>query len=292
LVDFFISYLVNERRLSPHTVKAYQTDLNQTETFLLTHHSISELKQASTLTLRAWVASLASEGLDHRSINRKIASLRSFFKFLVIKNKIADDPTKNLKSLKTKKTLPVYLEEIDFQNLFSLNPFENNFQGLRDRLILELFYGTGIRLSELIGLKCQSVDLMGKKITVLGKRNKYRIIPLLEVELNLIQDYLLERNKLFGKNNLSFLLTDNGAELYPMFVQRKVKKYLEYVSTITKKSPHIIRHSFATHLLNRGADLNAIKELLGHSSLAATQIYTHNTITELKDIHKRSHPKA
>ena len=292
MVDFFISYLVNERRLSPHTVKAYQTDLNQTETFLLTHHSISELKQASTLTLRAWVASLASEGLDHRSINRKIASLRSFFKFLVIKNKIADDPTKNLKSLKTKKTLPVYLEEIDFQNLFSLNPFENNFQGLRDRLILELFYGTGIRLSELIGLKCQSVDLMGKKITVLGKRNKYRIIPLLEVELNLIQDYLLERNKLFGKNNLSFLLTDNGAELYPMFVQRKVKKYLEYVSTITKKSPHIIRHSFATHLLNRGADLNAIKELLGHSSLAATQIYTHNTITELKDIHKRSHPKA
>jgi integrase/recombinase XerC len=292
LVDFFISYLVNERRLSPHTVKAYQTDLNQTETFLLTHHSISELKQASTLTLRAWVASLASEGLDHRSINRKIASLRSFFKFLVIKNKIADDPTKNLKSLKTKKTLPVYLEEIDFQNLFSLNPFENNFQGLRDRLILELFYGTGIRLSELIGLKCQSVDLMGKKITVLGKRNKYRIIPLLEVELNLIQDYLLERNKLFGKYNLSFLLTDNGAELYPMFVQRKVKKYLEYVSTITKKSPHIIRHSFATHLLNRGADLNAIKELLGHSSLAATQIYTHNTITELKDIHKRSHPKA
>jgi len=292
LVDFFISYLVNERRLSPHTVKAYQTDLNQTETFLLTHHSISELKQASTLTLRAWVASLASEGLDHRSINRKIASLRSFFKFLVIKNKIADDPTKNLKSLKTKKTLPVYLEEIDFQNLFSLNPFENNFQGLRDRLILELFYGTGIRLSELIGLKCQSVDLMRKKITVLGKRNKYRIIPLLEVELNLIQDYLLERNKLFGKNNLSFLLTDNGAELYPMFVQRKVKKYLEYVSTITKKSPHIIRHSFATHLLNRGADLNAIKELLGHSSLAATQIYTHNTITELKDIHKRSHPKA
>jgi integrase/recombinase XerC len=221
-----------------------------------------------------------------------MATVRSFYKWLKLKEKIGQDPSQHLKALKTPKLLPVYVEEKPMENLFERINFGSDFNGFRDKLIFELLYGTGIRLSELISLKSKDVDKVGKKITVLGKRGKYRVIPISDIVLDLIDSYETLRKSNFGTFQSFLLVTDKGSEMYPVFVQRKVKYYLDFVTTISKKSPHIIRHSFATHLLNRGADLNAIKELLGHSSLAATQIYTHNSISELKEIHKKAHPKA
>jgi integrase/recombinase XerC len=185
----------------------------------------------------------------------------------------------------------VYLEEDTMDNLFEFVEFTPDFEGQRDRLLLELFYGTGMRLAELIGLKTKDYDRFGRKITVLGKRNKYRVIPLNQEVIDCIDIYLKLLEEA-GVNNEFLVLTDKYEQLYPVFVQRKIKHYLELVSTISKKSPHVLRHTFATHLLNHGADLNAIKELLGHANLAATQIYTHNTIAELKEVYKKSHPKA
>ncbi|WP_367915944.1 tyrosine-type recombinase/integrase [Leadbetterella sp. DM7] len=283
MVDFFLSYLQNERRLSPHTVSGYRTDLLQLADFL----SGKSPESAHADDLRAWIVSLSESGLENTSINRKIASLRAFYKFLVRRKKISNDPTGLLKSLKTPKRLPVFLEEKNTVNLFEAIEYEPGFTGVRDKLILELLYGTGIRLSELIGIKENDVD--HNRIKVLGKRAKYRIIPLHE---NLVQ--LIEQYRGLKKEHASdyLLVTDKGQALYPVFVQRKVKHYIRQVSTLQKKSPHVLRHTFATHLLNRGADLNAIKELLGHANLSATQIYTHNSISQLKEVFKKAHPKA
>lgn len=283
MVDFFLSYLQNERRLSPHTVSGYRTDLLQLADFL----SGKSPESAHADDLRAWIVSLSESGLENTSINRKIASLRAFYKFLVRRKKISNDPTGLLKSLKTPKRLPVFLEEKNTVNLFEVIEYEPGFTGVRDKLILELLYGTGIRLSELIGIKETDVD--HNRIKVLGKRAKYRIIPLHE---NLVQ--LIEQYRGLKKEHASdyLLVTDKGQALYPVFVQRKVQHYIRQVSTLQKKSPHVLRHTFATHLLNRGADLNAIKELLGHANLSATQIYTHNSISQLKEVFKKAHPKA
>lgn len=283
MVDFFLSYLQNERRLSPHTVSGYRTDLLQLADFL----SGKSPESAHADDLRAWIVSLSESGLENTSINRKIASLRAFYKFLVRRKKISNDPTGLLKSLKTPKRLPVFLEEKNTVNLFEAIEYEPGFTGVRDKLILELLYGTGIRLSELIGIKENDVD--HNRIKVLGKRAKYRIIPLHE---NLVQ--LIEQYRGLKKEHASdyLLVTDKGQALYPVFVQRKVQHYIRQVSTLQKKSPHVLRHTFATHLLNRGADLNAIKELLGHANLSATQIYTHNSISQLKEVFKKAHPKA
>jgi len=283
LVDFFLSYLQNERRLSPHTVSGYRTDLLQLADFL----SGKSPESAHADDLRAWIVSLSESDLENTSINRKIASLRAFYKFLVRRKKISNDPTGLLKSLKTPKRLPVFLEEKNTVNLFEAIEYEPGFTGVRDKLILELLYGTGIRLSELIGIKETDVD--HNRIKVLGKRAKYRIIPLHETLVQLIEQY-----RGLKKEHASdyLLVTDKGQALYPVFVQRKVKHYIRQVSTLQKKSPHVLRHTFATHLLNRGADLNAIKELLGHANLSATQIYTHNSISQLKEVFKKAHPKA
>jgi len=292
LVDFFLSYLRNEKRLSSHTLKAYSTDLLQIENFLNNQDVGLNLINATYKDLRAWIAFLSNSGLENKSINRKMATVRSFYKWLKLKEKINQDPSQHLKALKTPKLLPVYVEEKPLEDLFEYIKFGSDFTGIRDKLIFELLYGTGIRLSELISLKSKDVDKVGKKITVLGKRGKYRVIPISDIVLDLIDSYETLRKLSFGTLQSFLLVTDKGSEMYPVFVQRKVKYYLDFVTTIAKKSPHILRHSFATHLLNRGADLNAIKELLGHSSLAATQIYTHNSISELKEIHKKAHPKA
>lgn len=283
MVDFFLSYLQNERRLSPHTVSGYRTDLLQLADFL----SGKSPESAHADDLRAWIVSLSESDLENTSINRKIASLRAFYKFLVRRKKISNDPTGLLKSLKTPKRLPVFLEEKNTVNLFEAIEYEPGFTGVRDKLILELLYGTGIRLSELIGIKETDVD--HNRIKVLGKRAKYRIIPLHETLVQLIEQY-----RGLKKEHASdyLLVTDKGQALYPVFVQRKVKHYIRQVSTLQKKSPHVLRHTFATHLLNRGADLNAIKELLGHANLSATQIYTHNSISQLKEVFKKAHPKA
>ncbi|HLO43072.1 MAG TPA: tyrosine-type recombinase/integrase [Leadbetterella sp.] len=292
LVDFFLSYLQNEKRLSSHTVLAYKTDLQQFQVFMNSVSPDFEIPASQHKDIRAWVVQLSENEIDNRSINRKIASLRAFYKFLQVKKKIEVNPVALIKSLKTAKRLPVYVEEKPMENLFELVSFTSDFVGLRDKLLIEMLYGTGIRLSELINIKVTDVDVFGKRITVLGKRNKHRVIPLHQTLLDLIQKYLSIKKEQFHSEHDFLLLTDKHEQLYRVFVQRKVKYYLELVTTITKKSPHVLRHSFATHLLNRGADLNAIKELLGHSNLAATQIYTHNSISQLKEVYKKAHPKA
>lgn len=292
LVDFFLSYLQNEKRLSQHTVLAYKIDILQFEVFLKSSNILSEIANAQYADIRAWVVQLSENKIDSRSINRKIASLRAFYKFLQIKKKIEVNPATLVKTLKTAKRLPVYVEEKPMENLFHDIEFSEDFQGVRDKLLLEMLYGTGIRLSELINIKTKDVDIFGRKITVLGKRNKYRIIPLHQTLLDLVSKYSELKKTVFNSDEDFLLLTDKYEQLYRVFVQRKVKEYLEKVTTISKKSPHVLRHSFATHLLNRGADLNAIKELLGHANLAATQIYTHNSISQLKEVYKKAHPKA
>jgi integrase/recombinase XerC len=292
LVDFFLSYLQNEKRLSQHTVLAYKIDLLQFQTFLKSPNSEFDIIQTQYQDIRRWIVQLSENEIDNRSINRKIASLRAFFKFLQIKKKIEVNPLTLVKSLKTAKRLPVYVEEKPMENLFADIEFVEDFEGLRDKLLLEMLYGTGIRLSELINIKVSDVDIFGRKITVLGKRNKHRVIPLHQTLLDLIQKYLKAKRDYFDSEHDYLILTDKHDQLYRVFVQRKVKHYLELVTTISKKSPHVLRHSFATHLLNRGADLNAIKELLGHANLAATQIYTHNSISQLKEVYKKAHPKA
>ena len=292
LVDFFLSYLQNEKRLSPHTVLAYKIDLLQFQSFMSSPDSLYDIQEAQYQDIRLWIVQLSENEIDNRSINRKIASLRAFFKFLQIKKKIEVNPVALVKSLKTAKRLPVYVEETPMGNLFADVEFADDFEGLRDKLLLEMLYGTGIRLSELINIRVSDVDVFGKKITVLGKRSKYRVIPLHQTLLDLIQKYIKLKKINFDSEQDYLLLTDKEEQLYRVFVQRKVKHYLQQVTTISKKSPHVLRHSFATHLLNRGADLNAIKELLGHSNLAATQIYTHNSISQLKEVYKKAHPKA
>lgn len=290
MVDFFLAHIKNERRLSPHTHTAYKADLEQFQQFFSPDLSLL-IQDAQAADIREWVVSLSEQKLDNRSINRKMASLRAFFKYLLKNQKVKSDPTALVKALKTAKKLPVYLEEDAMENLFEFVEFTPDFEGQRDRLLLELFYGTGMRLAELIGLKTKDYDRFGQKITVLGKRNKYRVIPLNQEVIDCIDIYLKLLEEA-GISNEFLVLTDKYEQLYPVFVQRKIKHYLELVSTISKKSPHVLRHTFATHLLNHGADLNAIKELLGHANLAATQIYTHNTIAELKEVYKKSHPKA
>lgn len=290
MVDFFLAHIKNERRLSPHTHTAYKADLEQFQQFLSPDLSLF-IQDAQAADIREWVVSLSEQKLDNRSINRKMASLRAFFKYLLKNQKVKSDPTALVKALKTAKKLPVYLEEDAMNNLFEFVEFTPDFEGQRDRLLLELFYGTGMRLAELIGLKTKDYDRFGRKITVLGKRNKYRVIPLNQEVMDCMDIYLKLLEEA-GISNEFLVLTDKYEQLYPVFVQRKIKHYLELVSTISKKSPHVLRHTFATHLLNHGADLNAIKELLGHANLAATQIYTHNTIAELKEVYKKSHPKA
>ena len=282
----FLDYLQFEKRLSRHTVRAYATDLEQLTLFLQTRESNPE--KADRHMLREWVVNLADQKLHPASINRKIASVKAFYKFLKRKKYIENDPSLLLKSLKKPGTIPEFVDEKGMELLLGEAIFEDSEAGRRDRLIIELLYGTGIRLSELIGLQVEDVDLGGRTLKVLGKRAKERIVPITPVLTRMIQEYIAEQNLSTGP----LLRTDKGAALYPVFVQRLVKKYLGPVTSLERKSPHLLRHTYATHLLNRGADLNAIKELLGHSSLAATQIYTHNAIEELKRTFLQAHPKA
>jgi integrase/recombinase XerC len=286
MVNSFLSYLKNERRLSEHTLLAYQKDLEQFIVYIQSEFSTPEPKMATYREIRAWIASLSNDRLAAASINRKVASLRAFYGFLIKKEIISQSPMLKIKSLKKSHPLPHFVQE-EAMNLLLEN--KDTTDSPRDYLILELLYGTGIRLSELIDLKISDVDLYDGKISVMGKRNKQRIIPLTMLLRKTISEYLRQRT---DSTEPFLFLTDKGDKLYPVFVQRLVKKNLGAVSTIKKKSPHVLRHTFATHMLNKGADLNAIKELLGHASLSATQIYTHNTIDKLKAVHKQAHPKA
>lgn len=289
MVTLFLEHLQFEKRVSEHTLIAYRSDLEQWEQYLLLAYERVDVDQVTGAMLRSWIVSLMEEGLAPTSVNRKIATLRSFYRFLRRKELIDKDPSKNLLSLKSPSKLPVYVEEKALTELFDQVEFPEGFVGMRDRLLLELLYGTGIRLAELTGLQIHQVDQSQRTIRVFGKRAKERIIPITTELVRLIELYLTER----GEAETSILLlTDSHKAVYPVFVQRIVKKYLSAVTTISKKSPHVLRHSYATHLLNRGADLNAIKELLGHANLAATQIYTHNSIEEIKKTFRQAHPKA
>jgi len=290
MIEAFLQSLQFEKRSSAHTIISYKTDLDQFSKYLLLQYEIALPETAQAPMLRSWVVSLMEEGLNPVSINRKIASLRSFYHFLRKKRQISHDPTKQLSALKTRKKLPAFVEEKSMEMLFDVVEFTDDFEGCRDKIILELLYGTGIRLSELVGLEIPDVDIPGKTIRVFGKRAKERMIPISPSLAILLTRYIAQRSP--EEDTKCLILTDKGKAAYPVFIQRTVKKYLSAVTTLSQKSPHVLRHTYATHLLNRGADLNAIKELLGHVNLAATQIYTHNSIEKLKKTHQQAHPKA
>ncbi len=291
MIKSFLRYLQFERRYSQHTITAYAADLEQFSVFL-TQQNIS-IENVSYAHIRLWVINLVEDGINPSSINRKMASLRSFYKFLRKRGKINHDPSQRLQALKTPKRLPEFVQEKDITSLFDNQEFDDDFFGLRDKLILELLYGTGMRRAELLGLDDSSVNLHQGQVKVLGKRNKERVIPVNKAVIELITDYIRKRNDHFSTSKTeSLLVTDKGDPCYPMLIYRTVTKYLGKVVSLEKKSPHVLRHTYATHLLNNGADLNAVKDLLGHSSLAATQIYTHNSLEKLKKVFQQAHPKA
>jgi integrase/recombinase XerC len=284
LVNFFCDHLVIERRLSPHTITSYSTDLEQFTAFI----APAELLQVKALTIRKWLISLSDDSIQNRSINRKLATLRTFYKYLLRTGKIEENPMTSIRMVKTTKKIPQFVRESEMENLVENRKIASNFSEARDELILFLLYGTGIRLAELISLQNNQVNLAAKTIRVIGKRNKERVIPIPGLLIDLIVTY---RN-FCTMEHPNLLLTDKGEPLYPMFVQRLVKKNLGEYSQLEKLSPHVLRHTYATHLLNKGADLNAIKELLGHANLAATQVYTHNSMEKMKAIYLQAHPKA
>lgn len=293
MIESFFKYLTFEKRFSSHTVTSYRNDLNQFKTFLADNFPDVSLDQADISYIRAWIIHLMEQGINPRSVNRKLATLRSFYKFLRNQGVIEVDYVQKLKALKTPKNLPVFVQEEQLTKLLNDFPFPDNFQGSRERLVMELLYATGIRLSELLGLKEQDINRYEGTIKVLGKRNKERIIPFPKNLGLIIETYMKYKIKEFQDNSASHLIvTDKGEPGYPMFIYRIVNKYLNLISAVDKKSPHVLRHSYATHLLDKGADLNAIKALLGHSSLAATQVYTHNSLDKLKEVFNLAHPKA
>jgi integrase/recombinase XerC len=294
MVEAYLNYIQNEKRYSKHTLTSYRNDLTQFSEYLNKVYQLTSISEATYPIVRSWIMELVEHKLDARSVNRKIVCLRSYYKFLLKKGELQKDPTLKIKALKIKKTLPVFIEENNLSALLDNFIFSDNFVGLRDKLVIELLYGTGIRLSELIELKEKDINVFDHTIKVLGKGNKQRIIPVNKTLLHLINIYRDKKNEeKMGMESQQLIVTNDGKKTYPMFIQRMVKKYLSLSGvTLEKKSPHVLRHTFATHLLNKGADLNAIKDLLGHSSLAATQVYTHNSIEKLKSIFDQAHPKS
>ena len=288
----FLNYLEFEKRYSKRTIESYRTDLFQFEKYCSTLAN-SELLSADGKLIRGWIVNLLEENCQNRSVNRKISTLKSFYKFLLRQGYINSNPLLKVESLKTGKQLPVFVTTNQTHQLFTEVEFGSDFHGVRNKLILDLLYATGIRLSELIHLKNKDIDEFNLTIKVLGKRNKERVIPITMEMVRTIKNYWdLMKEVGFNKEIEFLLVTDKGDKLYPKFVYRVVTTALKLVSTQDKKSPHVLRHTFATHMLNNGAEINAIKELLGHSSLAATQVYTHNTFEKLKKIYKQAHPRA
>lgn len=292
-MDLFFKYLQYEKRYSPHTLTSYHTDLGQFAQYLQQVYDIKDAAEADHTIIRSWILTLVQNNIQPRSINRKIACLRSYFRFLLAQQRIVVNPMLRIKAPKASKKLPAFVLEEPFNTLLDSFTFEDNFEGQRERLILEFLYGTGIRLAELLGVEHTDIDHRSKVVRVLGKGNKERIVPLNDSLLNSIVAYEAQKKQYFTDNNsVKLLVTNKARPLYPKFVYRVVKKYISLITTSEHNSPHVLRHSFATHLLNKGADLNAIKDLLGHASLAATQVYTHNSIEKLKSVFEKAHPKA
>jgi integrase/recombinase XerC len=292
MISSFLRFLAYEKRYSQHTLISYENDLTQFSSFLQETYQLSQPEQAGFSQVRAWIVALMEEQLAARSINRKIACLRSFYKFLLSRGHIAADPMLRIRPVKTPKLLPHFVQENELNRLLDNFPFGQDFFGLRDRLILELLYATGMRQAELLSLRESDIELLNSNLRVIGKRNKERLIPFSATTARLLQTYLQEKRKTLPHASDRLLVTDKGAPAYPMFVYRIVKKYLGSFTQTDKQSPHVLRHTFATHLLDKGADLNAVKDLLGHSSLAATQVYTHNSLEKLRAVYEQAHPKA
>ncbi len=292
-VQSFLDYLTFQKRYSQHTVVSYKNDLSNFFVFINGQFGELSLREISPSFVRSWLAYLKGEGMESKSINRKISALKSFFKFHLKAGELEISPMTAIISPKNKKRLPQYVDEKGINILFQHIEFPDTWQGKTERLILELFYHTGIRQAELVGLKESQIDRSNCQIKVLGKGNKERVIPVNNELMNLIKEYTSGKRTNFEVFDDQYVLVNKkGEKLYPKYVYNIVRQYLSKVTTIEKRSPHVMRHTFATHLMNNGADINAVKELLGHSSLAATQIYTHNTIDKLKDIYKKTHPKA
>jgi integrase/recombinase XerC len=289
--DRFLAYIQYEKRYSPHTVTAYRIDLDQFFNFLSAQYNATDISGIEHSMIRSWLVSLMEKGNSPRSVNRKLTTLKSFYRFLLKEGLVDQNPMRKITSPKSVKKLPEFIETGKMTLLLDQMKSASGYTGLRDRIILEMFYNTGIRLSELVNLQEKDVDLHSGTIKVLGKRNKERLIPFSQKFGTLLKEYLKEKQKKFNDIPELFL-TDSGGKMYSKKVYLIVKKYLGGVTTLDKKSPHILRHTFATHLLNNGAELNAVKELLGHANLSATQIYTHNTIEKLKKIYKQAHPRA
>jgi len=288
LQNKFITYLSSEKRFSEHTIKSYTTDLNQFALFLSTEFQIvDQINEISFQIIRTWIADLLEKGISPRSVTRKISTLKTYFKFLIRQGMLIENPMVKLVAPKSKKSLPVFIEEDQIASLLNEVQFEKGFIGQRNKLIIELFYVTGVRLSELINIKISDVNFISQSIKVLGKRDKERIIPITSSVVNALNNFLANNQQ------NTYLFADlEGKKLYNKLVYRIVNKYIGKISSVNKKSPHILRHTFATHMLNNGADINAIKELLGHANLSATQVYTHNTIEKLKKVYKQAHPRA
>ncbi len=287
----FLEYLRKEKRYSEHTIKSYQSDLAQFAEFLQREFEISEPAEVNAICVRSWIVKLSEDGVGPRSINRKISSLKGYFKYLRSFHGLEENPMQKIIAPKVSKRLPHFVESARLLDLFEKIEFPAGFEGSRDRLLMDLLYSSGMRLSELVGLKESDIDFGNSTLKVLGKGNKVRILPLTKELLHALQDYLDLKRSLETQSD-SLLVLDSGKPLYPKFVYRKVNHYIGLVSTQEKKSPHVLRHSFATHMLNNGADINAIKEILGHANLSATQVYTHASFEKLKSVYKQAHPRA
>lgn len=291
LITGFLEYLTFQKKYSGHTATSYETDLNQFSSYVQQQYQIDSIHQVNHSVIRSWMVELLNAGNDPRSVNRKLSALKTFYKYLLKENIVQNNPLLKVQAPKTSKKLPAFVEEKGMEILLEKELFTNDFAGLRNKLIIELLYCTGIRLSELLGLLESDLDFSRKTLKVLGKRNKERIIPMVTELEKSINNYLSLKSE-SGFSNPELLCSNKGVKLYPKFVYLVVNRFLSMVTTIDKKSPHVLRHTFATHLLNKGADLNAIKELLGHANLSATQVYTHNSIERLKNVHKQAHPKS
>lgn len=289
----FLTYLKHEKRYSPHTLTSYQKDLAQFEEFLV-DEQVTDLSHVKTTNIKNFLVHLLQHHLTEAAVNRKLSCLKSYYKFLQREGIIETNPASLVKALKTRKRLPVFIEEVKMDQLLDSDElFDDSFSGKRNKLIIEVLFGTGMRLAELINLKDKDVSSYESVVKVLGKRSKERIIPLHQTLLKEIEEFIsLKTLQNFDNKSPYLIVTNKGEQAYPKLIYRVVTSCLNEISTKEKKSPHVLRHSFASSLLNRGADLNAIKELLGHASLAATQVYTHSSIERLKSIYKQAHPRA
>lgn len=292
LIDNFLLYLSSQKRFSEYTVISYKNDLSSAAKYVLETYEIKDIRKVSFFHIRSYIVDLMKNGMSAKSVNRKISSLRSFYKYLIKKSHVDKNPMLKVIAPKIPKRLPDYVSKTDIATLFDSISLGDTYGESRNYIVMLLLYNTGMRKSELIGLTEESIDFAQQRITVLGKGNKQRIIPVTNDLLSKIRKYIQIRNQSFESRKSSLLLTDKGKIMYPKLVYNIVNRILVSMATNTKKSPHILRHTFATHMANNGAELNTIKELLGHASLAATQVYTHNSIEKLKDVYSRSHPKA